>query len=112
MLTNGNRDKDIHNHIEAINPDIVCYVVYGQNPNSSSANMHGVLKYSEALNNYSKKIFRTNYRAPCTALPYQTLNLHEQINAVSINEGIYTIHDLQKCNLQEKEIYKCSRSFI
>ena len=48
--------KDIHNHIEAINPDIVCYVVYGQNPNSSSANMHGVLKYSEALNNYSKNI--------------------------------------------------------
>ena len=45
----------IHHHIESINPDIVCYVVYGQNPNSSSANMHGVIKYSVALNKNARK---------------------------------------------------------
>lgn len=94
---------NIHHHIESINPDIVCYVVYGQNPNSSSANMHGVIKYSEALNkNARKKYFEIIIGPHVAALPSQTLKLHKQINAVSINEGVYTLHDLQKCNLNDK----------
>ena len=96
--------SNIHNYIDDLNPDIVCYVVYGQNPNSSSANMHGVIEYSESLNrNSSKEYFEIIIGPHVSALPSQTLKLHEQINAVSINEGIYTLHDLQKCNLKDKK---------
>ncbi len=95
--------NDIHKYLENINPDIVCYVVYGQNPNASSANMHGVIKYSKALNrNACRKYFEIIIGPHVAALPSQTLKLHKHIDAVSINEGVYTLHDLQECNLEDK----------
>ena len=81
---------NIHHHVESINPDIVCYVVYGQNPNSSSANMHGVIKYSEALNkNARKKYFEIIIGPHVAALPSQTLKLHKQINASQLMRSLH-----------------------
>lgn len=75
-------------------PHIVCFVVYGQNPNASSVNMHGVVAYSEAVSKLIPDQFTLVIGPHVAALPYQTLRLHKTINAVSINEGVYTLHDL------------------
>ena len=80
------------------NPDIVCYVVYGQNPNASSVNMHGVILYSEIVSKVNPNIFSLIIGPHVAALPFQTLKLHKHIDAVSINEGVYTLHDLCELN--------------
>ncbi len=107
-LPMGIQPKDLGQHIQTINPDIVCYVVYGQNPNSSSANMHGVVEYANQLSReLSRKVYQMIIGPHVAALPFQTLELHENIDAVSINEGVYTLHDLAKCNLKStKELSK------
>ena len=40
--------RDVAMLVRDIKPDIVCYVVYGQNPNASSV-MYGVISYSEEV---------------------------------------------------------------
>ena len=98
--------------IQTIRPGIICYVCYGQNPNSSSVNMHGVIEYSTFISSAQPEIYNIIIGPHVAALPVQTLRLHDHINAVSINEGVYTLHDLAMARLNDKNELQKVRGIV
>lgn len=86
--------------IKEANPRLVCFVMYGQNPNSGTVNMVG----AELLGNQLKKE-HPEY-ATCfvgshvSALPKEVLAL-SCVDIVLLNEGIYALHGLLKTDLQK-----------
>ena len=75
-------------------PRLVCFVVYGQNPNSATTNMVGVVELSNALK-------RSGVNAPIcavgphvSALPIEVLETERSLDFVLCNEGVYALRNL------------------
>lgn len=79
--------------IEDIDPDFILFVVYGQNPNASSASMDGATYWAEKFSQtFEGKI---GFVGPhVNALPYETLEKHPFIDLVFTNEGVYALRNL------------------
>lgn len=93
-------EQDFVNIIKNYNPEIILFVVYGNNPNSSSYYMYNATKFSKILNNYYPTIpiyFTGNH---VSAVPDHVINSHQEITGVFINEGVYSLKNLlrNKCN--------------
>jgi len=76
-----------------INPRVICFVVYGQQPSASTQNMIGAVATAEQvkkLSPNSKILFVGGHVA---ALPYDTLE-ESSIDMICQNEGVYTISNL------------------
>lgn len=89
--------------IRDIDPRIVCFVVYGQQPSASSQNMTGAIgtaKIVKEIYENSRILFVGGHVA---ALPIETL-AYECVDMVCQNEGVYTISNLLRTNLSENEI--------
>ena len=86
--------------IKEINPRLVVFVVYGQNPNSGTTGMIGTV----ALANHLKSSGETRPIAVvgshASALPSDVLS-HESIDIVLLNEGVYAIRDLLRCRIEK-----------
>ncbi len=81
--------------IKDANARIVCIVVYGQQPSSSSQNMSGAVETADKLkeiNPDSKILFVGPHPS---ALPLENL-AEPSIDMICQNEGVYTISDLLK----------------
>ena len=89
--------------IKELNPRVACFVVYGQQPSASSQNMHGMISLAEAVRatcgENIKILFVGGHVA---ALPRDVLQSHSCIDMVCQNEGVYTISNLLKTNLNDK----------
>ena len=82
--------------IEEIEAKFNCFVVYGQNPNSGTVNMHGATLLSSALkdkNQNAKVIFVGSHMS---ALPLEVLSDEDSIDVVLTNEGVYALQNLLK----------------
>jgi radical SAM superfamily enzyme YgiQ (UPF0313 family) len=79
-----------------VNPRIVCFVVYGQQPSASSQNMEGAVATAEELKKHNPSAFVVFVGGHVAALPRKTLNDELSIDAVCQNEGVYTLRDLCK----------------
>jgi radical SAM superfamily enzyme YgiQ (UPF0313 family) len=73
---------------------IVCFVVYGQQPSASSQNMEGATATAKELKNLDPTTFIVFVGGHVAALPLETMNKEDCIDAVCQNEGVYTLHAL------------------
>ena len=91
--------------INDINPKIICFVVYGQQPSASTQNMQGAVGSAEELKKLNSRCFTLFVGAHVAALPDETLKKEKSIDAVCQNEGVYTILDLLKVEKLNDDYY-------
>ena len=85
-------DQESIDRIKYINPRFVCFVVYGQNPNSGTTTMAGAISLCTKLKQQSD--IRTCFVGSHTsALPKEVLAV-ESIDFILQNEGVYSLHNL------------------
>jgi radical SAM superfamily enzyme YgiQ (UPF0313 family) len=95
-------DAQSAQRVKEFDPRLVCVVVYGQQPSASSQNMEGAVSLAEAVKAVwpaSKILFVGGHVA---ALPREVLTRHPCVDMVCQNEGVYTISNLLKTNLNDK----------
>ncbi len=95
-------DQLAADEIRKLNPRVLCFVVYGQQPSASSQNMEGAVSLAELVKQSgadSKILFVGGH---ISALPREVMEKHPFIDMVCQNEGVYTISHLLKTNLKDK----------
>ena len=89
--------------IKDIDPKVVCFVVYGQQPSASSQNMTGAIGTAKKVKDIyenSKILFVGGH---ISALPLEVL-ANDCVDMICQNEGVYTISNLLRTNLSDEEI--------
>lgn len=84
--------------IREANPRLVVVVVYGQNPNSGTTNMAGAFALARALKEFYPEFLICFVGSHTSALPMEVLS-KACADIVLLNEGVYALHDLLRCNL-------------
>jgi len=86
--------------IETQKPKLICFVVYGQNPNSGTTSMIGALLLAKSIkySNTGAKICFVGSHV--SALPLDVLQ-NDCVDIVLLNEGVYALHNLLKSNLKD-----------
>lgn len=101
-------ETDAITRIHDISPTLVCFVVYGQNPQAGIANMHGNIslakKIKETHPNH-KICFIGTYPS---ALPINTLN-HACVDFVCTGDGFHPLINLLK-NIHEHGIHEATEN--
>jgi radical SAM superfamily enzyme YgiQ (UPF0313 family) len=92
--------------IKYINPRIVCFVVYGQQPSASTQNMTGATATSKALKSIWEDSMVLFVGAHLAALPVETLEKEKSIDMACQNEGVYTISNLLQSDLSMENLRK------
>jgi len=87
--------------IKQKNPRLICFVVYGQNPNAGTVNMSGTAKLASAVKADGIKTPIAVVGSYVQSLPIKTLEDEASIDIVFANEGIYAIRNLLKENLND-----------
>ena len=93
--------EEFYKTVKDYNPNLVLFVVTGQNPNASTAAMAGAVDASSVLGNEFKIAFVGPH---VNALPIETLERHSEIDIVFTNEGVYALKNLLKTNLRDTEL--------
>jgi len=88
------------NRIIHENPKLVCWVVYGQNPNSGTTNMSGAIKVAKLVKEKSdlKTCFVGSH---VSALPLDVLD-YKDIDFILLNEGVYALQNLLRTDLNSE----------
>ena len=89
--------------INDINPRVVCFVVYGQQPSASSQNMSGAVGTADLLKKINPNVKTLFVGGHVSALPSEILK-EESIDMICQNEGVYTISNLLKTDLSVQQI--------
>lgn len=89
--------------VKDTNPRLVCFVVYGQNPNAGTVNMHGTVKLSTALKEAGLNIPVAVIGSYVQALPVKTLQDEPTIDIVFTNEGVYALRNLLQTDLRNAD---------
>jgi len=84
--------------VQNINPRLVVFVVYGQNPNSGTTSMSGAFELATSLKKQSPKIPICFVGSHTSSLPLEVLS-EECVDLVLLNEGVYALHNLLKSDL-------------
>jgi len=79
---------------------LVCFVVYGQNPNSGTTNMIGATALARRVKEEYPETIICFVGSHTSALPRDVLALPE-VDLVLLNEGVYALHNLLKTDLKE-----------
>jgi len=83
--------------IKELNPRLVCFAVYGQNPNAGTVNMSGTTMLARALKESGFGSPISVVGSHVQALPYETLEKEKDIiDIILINEGVYALWNLLK----------------
>jgi anaerobic magnesium-protoporphyrin IX monomethyl ester cyclase len=92
-------DEQAVDRIRDIDPRLICFVVYGQNPNSGTTNMTGALSLCALLKEENRE-YRTCFVGSHTsALPREVLAFR-CVDLILQNEGVYALHSLLATDLQ------------
>jgi radical SAM superfamily enzyme YgiQ (UPF0313 family) len=81
------------------NPRLVCFVLYGQNPNSGTTSMIGGLSVLSELCNLRPDLKTCFVGSHISALPKEVLS-YRGIDFVLINEGVYALRQLLATDLR------------
>jgi radical SAM superfamily enzyme YgiQ (UPF0313 family) len=93
-------DEQAIKRIHEANPRLVCFVLYGQNPNSGTTNMIGGTRLCATLKDAYPE-YTTCFAGPhASALPKEVLS-HSFIDIVLLNEGVYALRDLLDSDLKD-----------
>ncbi len=87
--------------IKEKNPRLACFVVYGQNPNAGTVNMHGTVKLATAVKKAGMAMPIALVGSHVQALPIKTLEEEQGIDIVFTNEGVYALRNLLREDLDE-----------
>ena len=82
------------------NPRVVCFVMYGQNPNSGTVSMTGAELLGRQLKKEHPEYVTCFVGSHVSALPKEVLAL-SYVDIVLLNEGVYALHNLLKIDLQK-----------
>lgn len=93
-------DEQAVRRIGELRPRLVCFVVYGQNPNSGTTNMEGNVACCELLKQTHPDITTCFVGSHTSALPMEVLSF-PYVDFVLLNEGVYAIHNLLKTDLKD-----------
>lgn len=80
---------------------LVCFAVYGQNPNSGTTNMIGATSLARKLKAAHPNIKTCFVGSHTSALPLEVISLPE-VDFVLLNEGVYALQNLLRTDLQSK----------
>lgn len=83
-----------------LNPRLVVFVVYGQNPNSGTINMVGNTECVELLKETAPNLKTCFVGSHTSALPLEVLRI-PAIDIILLNEGVYALRNLLASNLEE-----------
>jgi anaerobic magnesium-protoporphyrin IX monomethyl ester cyclase len=73
---------------------LICFVVYGQNPNSGTVNMGGAVLLAEAIKEAGVVAPICVVGSHVSALPRQTLETEHAFDFVFCNEGVYALRNI------------------
>lgn len=88
---------DIIQYVKNINPDMILFVVTGQNPNASTASMSGAIESAEIIKCNFQQISIAFIGPHINALPHKVLE-HWFIDIAFINEGVIALKNLMLNN--------------
>ncbi|MBS4051837.1 MAG: B12-binding domain-containing radical SAM protein [Methylomonas sp.] len=91
--------EDAVQRISEINPRLVVFVVYGQNPNSGTTSMIGALSLAHALKESSDYPIAF-VGSHTSALPMEVM-AYPCVDIVFLNEGVYALHELLSSDLKD-----------
>lgn len=86
--------------IRDANPRLVCFVLYGQNPNSGTTSMIGGTRLCAELKQAHPEYPTCFVGSHVSALPREVLS-YSFIDLVLLNEGVYALHDLLRSDLND-----------
>ena len=89
-------EEQVSNKVNELNPRLVCFVVYGQNPNSGTVNMSGTVTLAKAIKDSGFKSPISVVGSHVQALPYETLEREDDLDFIFINEGVYSLWNVLK----------------
>ena len=84
--------------ITKLNPKLVVFVVYGQNPSSGTTNMIGNTECCKLLKEVAPNIKTCFVGSHTSALPKEVLSL-SYVDFILQNEGVYALQNLLKTDL-------------
>ena len=84
--------------VQSINPRLVVFAVYGQNPNSGTTSMIGAFELAKNLKKHTPEIPICFVGPHTSALPLEVLS-EDCVDLVLLNEGVYALHNLLKSDL-------------
>jgi len=96
---NLSHEQTVQRIIE-LNPRLVVFVVYGQNPNSGTINMVGNTECVALLKETAPNMKTCFVGSHTSALPLEVLRI-PAIDIILLNEGVYALRNLLACNLDE-----------
>jgi radical SAM superfamily enzyme YgiQ (UPF0313 family) len=86
--------------IKEANPRMVCFVLYGQNPNSGTTSMVGGIRLCAELKEAHPEYLTCFVGPHISALPREVLS-YPFIDIILLNEGVYALHDLLRSDLKD-----------
>ena len=89
-------EEEVSNRVKDLNPRLVCFVVYGQNPNSGTVNMSGTVTLAKAIKDSGFKSPISVVGSHVQSLPYETLEREKDLDFIFINEGVYSLWNVLK----------------
>jgi radical SAM superfamily enzyme YgiQ (UPF0313 family) len=102
-------DYEAYNRLVDLNPRLILFVVYGQNPNSGTTNMSGAIRLAGYIKD-GAAISDDFFTYPTigfvgshsSALPKEVLQ-HDCVDLVFTNEGVYALHNLLAGDLNDSK---------
>ncbi|MBI4659570.1 MAG: cobalamin B12-binding domain-containing protein [Verrucomicrobia bacterium] len=94
-------ETDAVKRIVEANPRLVCFAVYGQNPNSGTTNMIGATSLCRRLKESDASFVTCFAGSHPSALPKEVLS-NKDIDVVLLNEGVYALHNLLQTDLKTR----------
>ena len=91
--------------VKALNPRLVLFVVYGQNPNSGTTSMIGALALAKAFKLNEPNTPIAFVGSHTSALPQEVL-AYDAVDIVLLNEGVYALHYLLQSKFHLEDLEK------
>lgn len=101
-------DESACSRSELTDARIVCFTLYGQNPNSSTTSMIGATRLAEKIKQQFPDLFIVFVGNHTSAIPEQSMEKHEFIDCILLNEGVYALHNLLGApSFSDEHLEKC-----
>ena len=92
--------------VSLASPRLICFVVYGQNPNSGTVNMSGAVALANAIKESGVRTPIAAIGSHVSALPKEVLKAEPSLDIVFCNEGVYALRNLLASKVEEPGSWK------
>jgi len=89
-------NNQVLERVKSASPNLICFVVYGQNVNSGTVNMSGAVSLSKFLKENGLKIPISYVGSYVQAVPFKAMKEEPSIDFAFTNEGVYALWNVAK----------------